>query len=360
MSATISLCMIVRDEEEMLGPCLDAVQGIADELVIVDTGSSDGTRRVAARYTDRVVPFVWRDDFAAARNFSFSLAQGDYILWLDADDRIGEEDRKKLLALKAELGPAVSGVVLPYCLAEDAAGHPLVADRRLRLVRRESDCRWTGRVHESLEFPREGEILVSDAMVRHSRPEGHNRRNLRILRRWIAEEPGVSGRRLFWYANLCYEREKYGLAAQGYRKLLQEPTGYREDRLIACFRLADCYRRLGDGRSRLDSLLGSFHYGPPQADFCCQLGEWFEERADWPTAAYWYTQAVAVRSLDTGLRPISSAALSWLPHVRLTAVSLRLGDARTAFRHNELALHYLPEDPGLLANRARLEAAFRS
>ncbi len=360
MSATISLCMIVRDEEASLDACLASVEGIADEIIIVDTGSVDGTRRIAAAYTDKVVPYVWQDDFAAARNYSFSLAGGDYILWLDADDRIAEEDRRRLLALKAELGPPVSGGVLPYCLAEDPAGRPLIADRRLRLVSRESGCRWTGRGHEVLEFPREGEIRNADAMIRHTRPEGHTRRNLRILRRWIAEEPGVTGRRLFWYANLCYERGKYGLAAQGYRKLLQEPSGYREDRLIACFRLADCCRRLGDARSRLDSLLGSFHYGPPQADFCCQLGEWFEERGDWGTAAYWYTQAIAVRGLDTGLRPVSPAALSWLPHVRLTAVSLRLGDGRTAFRHNELALHYLPDDQGLLANRARLEAALRS
>lgn len=360
MSATISLCMIVRDEEATLGGCLASAQGIADEIIIVDTGSVDGTRRIAEAYTDKVIPYVWQDDFAAARNFSFSLARGAYILWLDADDRIGEEDRQKLLALKAELGPPVSGVVMPYCLAEDSAGHPLVADRRLRLVSREAACRWTGRVHEYLEFPREGEIQAWDAMIRHTRPAGHTRRNLRILRRWIAEEPGVTGRRLFWYANLCYERGKYGLAAQGYRKLLEEPSGFREDRLIACFRLADCYRRLGDGRSRLDSLLGSFHYGPPQADFCCQLGEWFEERSDWTTAAYWYTQAITVKSLDTGLRPMSPAVLTWLPHARLVAICLRLGDPRSALRHNGQALLYLPDDPGLLGNKARLEAALRT
>ncbi|WP_258525674.1 glycosyltransferase family 2 protein [Paenibacillus sp. YN15] len=360
MTATISLCMIVRDEEETLGGCLASVQGLADEIIIVDTGSVDGTRRVAEAYNGRVAAYDWQDDFAAARNYAFSLANGTFILWLDADDRIAGEDLKKLLALKRELTAEVSGVVMPYCLAEDAVGRPLVADRRLRLVRRESGCRWSGRVHEYLEFPRKGEIRVWDAMIRHTGRADHSRRNLRILRRWIAEEPGVSGRRLLWYAHICYERGHYGQAAKGYRKLLLEPSGFREDRLIACFRLADCCRRLGDGRGRLESLLGSFHYGPPQADFCCQLGEWFEERADWRTAAYWYTQAIAVSGLDTGLRPVASAALTWLPHARLAAVCLRLGDAGAAYRHNEQALRHLPDDPGLLGNRARLEAALRS
>jgi tetratricopeptide (TPR) repeat protein len=351
--------MIVRDGEETLGACLASVQGIADEIIIVDTGSVDGTRRVAAAYTDKIFAYAWEDDFAAARNYSFSLAGGSHILWLDADDRIGEEDRQKLAALKEELSQQVSAVVMPYCLAEDSAGRPLLADRRLRLVRREAGCRWFGRVHEYLEFPRDGEVRASDAMIRHTRPAGHSRRNLRILRRWIAEEPGVSGRRLFWYANICYERGKVLLAAEGYRKLLQEPAGFREDRLIACFRLADCCRQLGDGRGRLEGLLGSFHYGPPQADFCCQLGEWFGEQADWTTAAYWYTQAIAVSRLDPGLRPISPAALTWLPHARLAAICLRLGDIQAALRHNGQALRYLPDDPGLLANKARLEAALR-
>src|SRR5690242_19973198 len=71
---TISLCMIVKNEERTLARCLDSVNGIADEIVIVDTGSSDRTTEVAARYTDRIYAYAWEDDFAAARNASFARA----------------------------------------------------------------------------------------------------------------------------------------------------------------------------------------------------------------------------------------------------------------------------------------------
>ena len=75
---TISLCMIVKNESEVLARCLDSVRGAVDEIIIVDTGSDDNTREIARRYTDHVYDFEWIDDFSAARNYSFSKASMDY------------------------------------------------------------------------------------------------------------------------------------------------------------------------------------------------------------------------------------------------------------------------------------------
>ena len=85
---TLSLCMIVRDEEDVLGRCLESVKDLADEIIIVDTGSSDRTKEIAAYYTDRIYDFEWCDDFSAARNFAFSKGTKDFLMWLDADDVI--------------------------------------------------------------------------------------------------------------------------------------------------------------------------------------------------------------------------------------------------------------------------------
>ena len=71
---TLSLCMIVKDEEDVLGRCIDSVKSIVDEIIIVDTGSVDATKDIAKSYTDKVYDFKWIDDFSAARNFSFSKA----------------------------------------------------------------------------------------------------------------------------------------------------------------------------------------------------------------------------------------------------------------------------------------------
>ncbi len=84
--ATISLCMIVKNEEGVLGRCLDSVKGVADEIIIADTGSSDATKETAARYTEQIFDVEWTDDFSAARNASFARASMDYCMWLDADD----------------------------------------------------------------------------------------------------------------------------------------------------------------------------------------------------------------------------------------------------------------------------------
>jgi tetratricopeptide (TPR) repeat protein len=86
----VSLCMIVKDEEANLPACLESVAGLVQEIVIVDTGSRDGTRQVADRFGARVFDFPWVDSFAAARNESLRHATGDWILWLDADDRLDE------------------------------------------------------------------------------------------------------------------------------------------------------------------------------------------------------------------------------------------------------------------------------
>ena len=79
----ISLCMIVRNEEAVLGRCLDSVADLVDEIILVDTGSTDNTKAVAAEYAAKIYDFPWCDDFSAARNYAVSQAVGDYWLWLD-------------------------------------------------------------------------------------------------------------------------------------------------------------------------------------------------------------------------------------------------------------------------------------
>lgn len=91
--------MIVKNEEAFLEACLCSVQGLADEIIIVDTGSTDKTKEIARKFTDNIFVFPWQDDFSACRNFSLEKATGDWILALDADEIIAEEDHQKIREL---------------------------------------------------------------------------------------------------------------------------------------------------------------------------------------------------------------------------------------------------------------------
>ena len=102
---TVSLCMIVKNEEDVLSRCLSSVQGLVEEMVVVDTGSTDSTKEVARKFTDRVFDFPWAEDFSQARNFSFSQATQQFCLWMDADDVIDPEYRQGFLELKQVLPP---------------------------------------------------------------------------------------------------------------------------------------------------------------------------------------------------------------------------------------------------------------
>jgi len=100
--ATISLCMIVKNEEEWLQRCLDSIKGLVDEIIIVDTGSTDNTKEIAKKFKAKIFDFTWKDNFADARNFSISKATGSWILWLDADETIAQKDHSLLKKLVAE------------------------------------------------------------------------------------------------------------------------------------------------------------------------------------------------------------------------------------------------------------------
>ena len=110
--------MIVRNEEANLEECLAPVAGLFDEIVIVDTGSVDATRAIAHRYTPHVFEFAWCDDFSAARNESLRRASGEWIFWLDADDRIRPMDVERLRSIIERLDDQ------PRVMMMDTIVHP--------------------------------------------------------------------------------------------------------------------------------------------------------------------------------------------------------------------------------------------
>ncbi len=198
-SPTVSLTMIVKNEAHNLTDCLESVQGLVNEIIVVDTGSSDDTREIALRNGAKVFDFPWCDSFAAARNEAVRRATGDWCLWLDADDRIDEENREKLrLALRSPQAMAfrtVSETHDGFC----EAWHVRVFHR--------TDG-WVHRVHEYVNLP--GAARRVDVTIRHVGYQnraamlGKCERNLKLLLAELKDDP-TDQHPLEYMGPLCLE-----------------------------------------------------------------------------------------------------------------------------------------------------------
>ncbi len=145
----VSLCMIVKNEEERLGRCLESARRQVDEIVVVDTGSRDATMKVARRYGARCVEFSWNDDFSAARNRSLEEATGDWILWLDADEvlKMPPDGSVSLRRLAAESD--ADAFVVPIENRKLEGGFEL--HQAVRFFRRIPGLRFEGAAHERVD-----------------------------------------------------------------------------------------------------------------------------------------------------------------------------------------------------------------
>jgi len=348
---TITLCMIVKNEEQTLARCLESVRPAVDEIVIADTGSSDRTLEIARQFTPRVWEIAWENDFAKARNFTYACASTDYQLWLDADDVLPPTELEKLLHLKETLPPQTDMVTMPYHTHFDADGLPLLTMRRERLTRRENGYRWMDPVHECI--PLQGRVYHSDVMVLRQKPPQStpNTRNLEIYEARVRRGVRLTPRQSYYYARELHEHGQHAQAAERFLQYINGGQGWPEDNIAACFYLAACYTALGARERALEILLRSFSFGPPRAEICCELGYYYRDRRDLPRAVEWFTFAAA-------LTPPPYAGFVYrdywgcIPNLELCVLHYALGDKEKAAACNERAAQYKPQSQAVAFNRA--------
>lgn len=155
--------MIVKNEEATLSRCLESAAGWVDEIVIVDTGSTDATLSIAKKCAAKTSTFTWVDDFSAARNASLEKATGDWILWLDADDVLPEDTAFRLRTMINSVNEHIGGIAMEYHTKDSLFDSNLL---RAALFRNSPSIRFHGRVHEQLEFPNL-QVLVTDCVINH-------------------------------------------------------------------------------------------------------------------------------------------------------------------------------------------------
>lgn len=356
--AKLSICMIVRDEADMLPGLLDSVAGLWDELCVVDTGSVDGTVELLAAAGARLARQTWRDDFAAARNASLDLAGGDWILILDADERVSPELADEIRDL---LDDDAAGAATVRLCDELPHGHRRES-RLLRLFRRDPSIRFAHAIHEDpsatvgASLARTGrELRRLDGALRHlgyvrdvAAARDKRGRDLRLLERCVAANPRdwYSRYKILEQARFWNDRASWRTAAVATARTIDEAGAADLDDFLF----------LGD----LVVLTAQGLHDDPRAELAW-LDRWRDRTGRSPE--YRLRRGVlleaggrhaeAADEFTTCLEtPPSQLAqnVTVRPRLGLCRLAAAAGDLAGALAHAQRALDHNPRDPeGLLA-----------
>ena len=379
MKAPISACLIVRNEEGsgLFEECLQSIRPFVEELVIVDTGSTDGTPEIAQRHADRFEVFTGCNDpesgaindFSLARNRSFDLATRPWVMWIDSDDVLaGGEHLAKLVQVgNANRGDRDWCYLFPYEYVYDQSGRCVCLHYRERLVSRRSSMRWVNPVHEVMiptEDARLSLVPCDDVVFKHQRQRSKKPqeagRNLRILQK-LVEIDGSEDARQFYYLGLEYANAGHLEKAIDWLSKYVGVSVWDDEKTMAALKLAEiCY---GSGRIR-EGIVWAFRaietretWG--EGYFALARGFYQlalsgpaggDVRRNWEKCAHFAKIGLDLPPTKTMLfvNPMERALDA---HVYMTMALSQLGDAKGALGHAEHAFKVTPGDPNLAYNR---------
>ncbi len=289
---TVSLCMIVKDEEAILERCLDSIADLMDEIIIVDTGSSDNTKEIAKKYTSRVFDFNWIDDFSAARNFSFSKATMDYIYTADADEVLDEANRERFRKLKECLLPEIEMVQMKYVTqgSEDAVMN-VRKEYRPKLFKRLRTYTWIDPVHETVRT--DPVVYDSEIEIQHMPVAFHGKRDFIIFRKAYARQGSLSKRLASMYAKELFKIgtiEELRKAEDIFIDIWSKDPGSDNGREAGCV-LARLARLENDAMSLMKYATRELMAEDPCSEMCYELGMLHMNQLDYEEAILWMYNA---------------------------------------------------------------------
>jgi glycosyltransferase involved in cell wall biosynthesis len=289
---TISACMIVKNEAALLRRCLSCVKQFADEIIIVDTGSLDNTKAIAAEFTSKVFDYEWKDDFAAARNVSFSYAACDFIYVADADEIIDERNIRKIVDLKNTIDPKTDIVQMLYTnQLEYNTTYNFNSELRPKLFKRIRKLKFMDPIHETAVL--EPFILDSDIEIIHKPAGSHSCRDFDAFLKITANGEMLSERLNAMYARELFvsgtDRDFKNAAAyfnSNYEKV-HSATLVKQFQCV----MAKAALVMGDRDAFFKAVLKNIATGSGSSEICFLLGEYYFKAGDFEEAAMWYYNA---------------------------------------------------------------------
>ncbi len=337
---SISVCMIVKDEGMRLDRCLSSLVSIADEIIIVDTGSKDDTKEVAKKYTDKIFDFPWIDDFSAARNFAFSKAVCDYIYSADADEVIDKVNQNRFLKIKEFLLPEIDVVQMKYInMMDNNSVYNSRVELRPKLYKRIRTLTWVDPIHETVLL--DPVIYDSEIEIQHMASGHHTKRDLAALQNTFDSGKPFSKKLHDMYVKELFisgDDSDFLKAFHVFEETIRQQNRSEDERNDAACVLARCFRLQGNYNEFFKICLKNM-VTSPCAEICMELGEYFYNAEDYDEAAVWFQNAATETESIINIRSSGDLPLK------------RLSDC-----YNKLSLFYAYKNP-MLAKQYTSEAS---
>lgn len=370
----ISQCMIVKNEEKNIERALSWGRGVVWEQIVVDTGSTDKTVEIARQMGAKIYEFSWIDDFAAAKNYAISKAEGEWIAFLDADEYLTREDGRKLLACVEKLHPTGYDGIMAAWVHMDGEGGPILGvDTQIRVFRNVPTLRYRRRIHEYLsftgDFREKNADLSREISIYHTgygkeaREAGDKgERNRTLIKRELEADP--QDHELWVYLGNEYDSsDMWQEAAQAYQKALDLMPERADEFDITVSRLFLRYlnlliRRPGSDKNAILKLYErAVRVKPKEADYDYLVGQYLAGLGDYRAGEKHLRRALELLEThgSAGKAMLLSAKLL-KAYELLAACCFNNGDLSGCVR---IATAMLKENPYLMTTAVILLSAFQ-
>ncbi|QZY56326.1 tetratricopeptide repeat-containing glycosyltransferase family 2 protein [Crassaminicella profunda] len=348
----LSLCVITKNEEKNLPKCLESVKDIVDEMIVIDTGSTDHTVKIAKSYGAKVDYYQWQDNFSDAKNYAFGQAKGDWILTMDADEELCASDKERVLSL---LNNPDVDIYLFQTLSYlgNKLGQELASNLNIRLIRNHKGYRYIGAIHEQIcnqydENIDQSKVKIEKIVVYHygylrsvEKEKNKSNRNMKILEKVLKNDPN-NNFHLYNMGNEYLRIRKFEKALQYYKKAYEKFIPYPAHSpklLIKMILTLDILNKYDEERKILERGL---KYYPKFTDL-----EYLKACLNHKQKKYVLAIKGFIKCLNMGEAPMDLCNISgvggYKSYYALGEIYYQLGDDEEAYRFYVEAIQAKPE-----------------
>ena len=312
----------------------------------MDTGSTDKTKEIAYKFTDKVYDFNWCDDFSKARNYSFGLASCDYIMWLDADDVILDCEIEKINQLKSNM--LADTYMLKYATSFDEMGNPTFVFERERIVKNDKRAIWQGFVHEAIvPF---GKVEHLDIAIQHRKiTTNHTKRNLDLFRKALKRGIKFNAREQYYYARELFYWGYYKKCKTELNRFFKMPHKFLPNTIDAILIISKCCEQLNDTESAKKWLYEGLNI-MPNAEIACELARIYQKQGKIESSIYFYESALNILQPTLQGLFVRGEYYYLIPLLELVSLCYKIGDLNKSKQYHQKLKCLYPTNPKVVFN----------